>query len=38
MFDVSQMIQERHNHRQKRNQNPTLTGRQYPAFWLMNIC
>ena len=26
------------NHRHKRNQNPTLAGRQYPAFSLPNIC
>ena len=25
------------NHRQKRNQNLTMAGRQYPAFWLPNI-
>ena len=26
------------NHRQKRNKNRTMAGRQDPAFWLPNIC
>jgi hypothetical protein len=38
MFDTSQMIQESHNRRQKRNQNPTVAGRQDTAFWLPKAC